>query len=219
MTPARSTIARGLSSSHDCGSDRRGKTPFPTNFVALRKGKPPDKDDQPVVVAPVARVEEKTSPTPPPARTARGNWHRRSLTSCPIGREVTTANSGSIDVLAIDANANLVALVLKGEKPPQNILAQTLDQAAGCEVCPSIKSTRSQWIPKERRLARLLRIISARHCRRTVNASHSMIILASELDDSSDRVVRYLAREHNVPIRVMHIALFKTASEEFVGRA
>jgi hypothetical protein len=54
---------------------------------------------------------------------------------------------------------------------------------------------------------------------KTVNVSHSMLILASDLDDSSERIVQYLATQHGVPIQVLFIALFKTAAGEFLGRA
>jgi hypothetical protein len=46
-----------------------------------------------------------------------------------------------------------------------------------------------------------------------------MVILASELDDSSERIMQYLAKQHGVPIHVLFIALFKTPAGEFLGRA
>jgi hypothetical protein len=54
---------------------------------------------------------------------------------------------------------------------------------------------------------------------KTVNASHSMVILASELDASSERIMLYLSKQHGVPIQVLFVALFKTAFGEFLARA
>jgi hypothetical protein len=53
----------------------------------------------------------------------------------------------------------------------------------------------------------------------TVNGSHSIIILASELDDSSERIVEYLAEQYGVPINVLFFTFFKATSGEYMGRA
>src|SRR5580700_6288106 len=47
-----------------------------------------------------------------------------------IGRQVTTASHGRIDLLGIDAGANLVVLELKRDKTPREIVAQALDYAS-----------------------------------------------------------------------------------------
>ncbi len=47
-----------------------------------------------------------------------------------VGRQVTTANRGRIDLLAIDSEANLVVLELKRDKTPREIVAQALDYAS-----------------------------------------------------------------------------------------
>lgn len=47
-----------------------------------------------------------------------------------IGRQVTTANQGRIDLLGIDDEANLVVLELKRDKTPREIVAQALDYAS-----------------------------------------------------------------------------------------
>ena len=52
-----------------------------------------------------------------------------------------------------------------------------------------------------------------------VNASHSMIILVPESDDSAQRVVRYLSGAHKVPIQVFLVSVFTTSSGEFVASA
>jgi hypothetical protein len=136
-----------------------------------------------------------------------------------VGRQVATATGGSIDLLAIDAQGNLVVLELKRDKAPHEIVAQTLDHAswvsdlsyeqidaitkgfAGKPLSQEFSDHFGNAIPK------------------TVNTSHSMVILASELDASSERIMHYLAKQHRVPIHVLFIALFKTATGEFIGRA
>jgi hypothetical protein len=136
-----------------------------------------------------------------------------------VGRQVTTASGGSIDLLAIDAQANLVVLVLKRDKAPHELLAQTLDHASWVN---DLSYEQIDTVAKGFTGKPLWQAFSDHYgvsIPKTVNVSHSMLILASDLDDSSERIVQYLAAQHNVPIQVLFIALFKTASGEFLGRA
>ena len=52
-----------------------------------------------------------------------------------------------------------------------------------------------------------------------VNATHSMMIVASELDESSERIVQYLAEEHGVSINAVYFNFFRFDDQEFLGRA
>jgi RecB family endonuclease NucS len=60
-----------------------------------------------------------------------------------VGRQVTTANRGRIDLLAIDDEANLVVLELKRDKTPREIVAQALDYASWVKTSPMSKSRQS----------------------------------------------------------------------------
>ena len=136
-----------------------------------------------------------------------------------VGRQVTTGSGGSIDLLAIDGQANLMVLVLKRDKPPHELLAQTLDHAAWVS---DLTYEQIDTITKGFTAKPLWQAFSDHFgvsIPKAVNASHSMLILASDLDDPSERIVQYLATQHKVPIEVLFIALFKTAAGEFLGRA
>jgi hypothetical protein len=136
-----------------------------------------------------------------------------------IGRQVTTANYGRIDLLAIDDEGNLVVLELKRDKTPREIVAQALDYAS---CVNDLSYEQIDTITKGFTGKPLSQAFSDHYgfsVPQTVNGSHSMIILASELDDSSERIVQYLAEQYGVPINVLFFTFFKTASGEFVGRA
>jgi hypothetical protein len=136
-----------------------------------------------------------------------------------VGRQVATARGGSIDLLAVDSQANLVVLVLKRDKAPHKLLAQTLDYAswAKARTFEEIDTITRKFTGKP--LCQAFSDHFGVPIPESVNATHSMLIVTTELDDSSQRIVQYLAAEHKVPIHVLFVALFKTAWGEFLGRA
>jgi hypothetical protein len=136
-----------------------------------------------------------------------------------VGRQVTTASYGRIDLLAIDAEANLVVLELKRNKTPREIVAQALDYASWVN---DLSYEQIETISKDfthKPLAQAFIDHYGFSIPQTVNGNHSMVILASELDDSSERIVQYLADQYKVPINVLFFTFFKAASGEFLGRA
>jgi hypothetical protein len=136
-----------------------------------------------------------------------------------IGRQVTTANQGRIDLLAIDNEANLVVLELKRDKTPREIVAQALDYASWVK---DLSYEQIEIITKDFTGKPLAQVFNEHYgfsIPQTVNGNHSMVILASELDDSSERIVEYLADQYGVPINVLFFTFFKAVSSEFVGRA
>ena len=136
-----------------------------------------------------------------------------------IGRQVTTSYRGHIDLLGIDSDANLVILELKRDKTPRDIVAQTLDYATWVK---DLSYQQADAIATGY-LSKSLKDAFAEHfgfaIPQTINVSHSMVILASELDDSSERIVQYLNTEHEVNINVIFFTFFGTKAGEFLGRA
>jgi TPR repeat protein len=187
-------------------------------FVA-RKGAGASNRGNGQLAAKAGSPVEARSPNPSQPVVAAGGDSILGINVLLVGRKVTTATGGCIDLLGIDGQANLVALELKRDKRPHEIVALTLDHASwvnhlsyeqidaitqgftGKSLCQAFHDHFGKAIPK------------------SVNASPSMVIVASELDASSERVVQYLAKKHGVPIHVLRIALYKTASGEFLGRA
>ena len=136
-----------------------------------------------------------------------------------IGRQVTAANNARIDLLAIDSDGNLVVLELKRGKTPRDVIAQALDYASWVK---DLTYDQIELITQEFTGKSLSQAFSEHYdfpVPQTVNTTHSMVILASELDDSSERIVQYLAEQYKVPINVLFFTFFEAASGEFVGRA
>jgi TPR repeat protein len=201
MTP--SQIAEGQRLSQDFLARRRGGNSTPGNGQ--------------VAVVAVPPIEERSvNPSPPVVRA--GGKNILGIDVLLIGRKVPTTGGGNIDLLAIDAQANLVVLALKRDKAPHEIVAQTLDHASWVKGLSyeQIDRITKGFIGKP--LSQAFNEHFSQAIPETVNGSHSMIILASELDDSTKRIMKYLAKQHGVPIRVLFMALFKTPAGEFLGR-
>ena len=202
MTPAQIAEARRLS--HE--------------FVMRKTGGVLNRDNHHDAAEADSPVEEQSVNPSQSVLTGRGDTFL-GIDVLPIGSRVKTASGGCIDLLAIDGQANLVVLILKGEKAPHELLAETLDHASWVNALAyeQIDTITKGFAGKP--LEQAFSDHFGIPIPGTVNTSHSMLILTSELDDSSGRIVQYLAKRHEVPIQVLFIALFKTASAEFVGRA
>jgi TPR repeat protein len=200
MTPAQ--IAEGQRLSQDFLGRRASATSQRSNgqIAAIADSPPP---------------EPELTPSDPVVRA--GGKDILGIDLLPIGRRVATAAGGCIDLLAIDGQANLVVLELKRDKAPHEIMVQTLDHASWVK---SLSYEQIETITKEF-TGKLLGQAFSEHFGKaipeTVNASHSMVILASDWDDSSMRIMQYLAKQHGVPIHVLFMGLFKTKSGEFLG--
>lgn len=53
----------------------------------------------------------------------------------------------------------------------------------------------------------------------TLNDQHRMYIVASEIDSSTERIVKYLSESHGVDINVATFVFFKNEDHEFIGKS
>ncbi|MFW5653857.1 MAG: hypothetical protein ACOC0P_07395, partial [Planctomycetota bacterium] len=52
-----------------------------------------------------------------------------------------------------------------------------------------------------------------------LNASHELVLVAAELDDSSERIIEYLSEEHGVAINAVFFRVFQDGEHEYLTRA
>lgn len=135
-----------------------------------------------------------------------------------IGRQVATPYGGRIDLLAMDSDGNLVILELKKDKTPRDVVAQALDYASWVKDLnyKEIESIVLNYLDKSLADVFAERFLSA--LPEELNKEHSIVIVASELDSSSERIVRYLSSEHNLNINCIFFKFFKEGEQEFLGR-
>lgn len=136
-----------------------------------------------------------------------------------IGRQVHTESGGKIDLLAIDQSGNVIVLELKRDKTPRDIVAQVLDYASWVK----------DWTPKHLdQIAKgyLNESLDVAFSERfnadlpeSLNVSHSMVIIASELDESSERIIQYLVDQYGMNINAIFFNFFTDDGRELLGRS
>ena len=137
-----------------------------------------------------------------------------------IGRQVTTAFGKFIDLLAMDDEGNLVVIELKRKRTAREVVAQVLDYGSwvaglsrdgiaaiyadknpGSELEKGFDETFDVSLPDE------------------INLAHRLIVVAAELDSSTERIINYLTNQFGVPINAVFFRYFKEGKNEFLARS
>lgn len=137
-----------------------------------------------------------------------------------IGEQVETAAGAFIDLLCIDAAGTLVVVELKRDKTPREVTAQALDYASwvkdlGIEEIDGIAARHF----KGKTLKAAFQSKFGTELPEVINEHHAMRIVASEIDDSTERIIRYLAETYGVDINAVRFQFFQAADgREFLVR-
>ncbi len=136
-----------------------------------------------------------------------------------IGRQVTTAFGKFIDLLAIDRDGTLVIIELKRDKTPREVVAQTLDYASWAKDLSYDQITE---IYAEKNGGQKFEVgfsdAFGSSARESINESHRMVVVASELDSSTERILNYLNDNYGVPINIVFFRYFKDKENEYLTR-
>jgi hypothetical protein len=125
-----------------------------------------------------------------------------------IGRQVVTDFGGKIDLLAIDRDGNLTILELKRDRTPREIVAQILDYASWASTLTTKELYTIASKYKGEKLDSIFSDGFDSEIPEKLNTSHNMVIVASELDEPSRRIVEYLSTVHNVSINTLFFNTF-----------
>lgn len=143
-----------------------------------------------------------------------------------IGQQVRTSSRNRLDLLGIDAEGDLHIIELKRDKTPRDVVAQALDYASWVrdltyddivEIYEEFDETR------EFEEAFGEKFSSARPegesgVPEDINQTHSLTIVASELDDGTERIIEYLADEYSVPVNAVRFNYYRDDGHEYIGR-
>lgn len=137
-----------------------------------------------------------------------------------IGRQESTGFGGRVDLLAIAPDGGLVLIELKRERTPREVVAQALDYASWVEQLQpdAIASIYGRFAP-----GRSLADDFRQHFHHdldedSLNSNHQIIIVAASLDDSTERILKYLS-EKDIPINILFFQVFMHGTEQLISRA
>lgn len=140
-----------------------------------------------------------------------------------IGRQILTSYGKIIDLLAMDSQGDLIIIELKKDKTPRDVVAQTLDYASwvkrlSAEQVIGIADDYFSRIEKET-LDEVFFQKFQTNLPSELNINHSMLIVASIIDESTERIVAYLSEEYGVRLNVLEFSYFTDATgKEFLSR-
>jgi hypothetical protein len=137
-----------------------------------------------------------------------------------IGRQEVTLHGGRIDLLAIAPDASLVLIELKRDKTPREIVAQALDYASWVEQLTAERIAQIyQRFCKGCNLDETFRQrFGTELDEETLNQSHQIIIVAAELDPSTERIIGYL-NARDIAINAVFFQVFQNGSDQLLSRA
>jgi hypothetical protein len=122
--------------------------------------------------------------------------------------------------LAVAPDASLVLIELKRNRTPRDVVAQSLDYAAWVEKLrpEDITAIYGRFAPGHSLAQDFRQRFGKELDEETINQSHQIVIVASALDDSSERIVAYLS-ERDIPINVLCFQIFSHGDEQLLSRA
>ncbi len=142
-----------------------------------------------------------------------------------IGREVATGVGGRIDILAVDAEGNLIAIELKRSRTPREVVAQVLDYGSSLRRMSSDEIA-NIYIDYQRRFLNIDSPMGINDALQEkfksvpdeLNASHRLLIVAEDLDPSTERIILYLQDEYDVNINVVLFRAFQDKGSLYLTR-
>lgn len=136
-----------------------------------------------------------------------------------IGRQVPTLYGKFIDMLAMDASGNLSIIELKKSRTPREVVAQLLDyaswaQSLSYEEIAAIYSDKNQG----KKLEEGFDDAFGGSLPEQINQNHELIVVASELDASTERIINYLSDNYSVPINAVFFRFFRDNERDYLAR-
>ncbi|WP_245977625.1 hypothetical protein [Kushneria sinocarnis] len=145
-----------------------------------------------------------------------------------IGRQVRTDFDKLIDLLALDVNGNVIIIELKRDRTPREVVAQAIDYASWVVTLSDyqlieIYEKFAEHYPRSH--ASLGEAFEAKFgialTDVALNDSHQMVVVATRLDASSERIINYLNNYggENLSINAMFFSAFEDNGNQYLSRA
>jgi hypothetical protein len=138
-----------------------------------------------------------------------------------IGRQVPTKYGKFVDLLALGPQGDLYVIELKRDRTPREVVAQALDYGSWARTLDyETLETIFAAYPAASGLAfeDAQRKAFGGEVPDELNGNHHLVIVASEIDPSTERIVEYLS-EYEVPINVVFFRYLRDGVNEYLARS
>jgi hypothetical protein len=127
-------------------------------------------------------------------------------------------SGGFVDLLCINAEGHIHAIELKRDRAPREVVAQALDYGSwvvdlSYDQIEAIFASRSQGQTFEQAFTEFFGVPVPD----TINEQHRLTIVASELDDRTERIITYVS-SFGVPVNVVFFRYFEDDGREYLMR-
>jgi hypothetical protein len=143
-----------------------------------------------------------------------------------IGQQVHTDYGKFIDLLALDASGSVIIIELKKARTPRDVVAQVIDYASWIEDLPSERLSQiySDFAKKQPLKHATLddafrNKFQMELTEDDLNSSHQMVIVAAELDASTERIISYLNDKASVAVNAVFFSVFEDGDSRYLSRA
>lgn len=143
-----------------------------------------------------------------------------------IGRQVRTSYDKLIDLLAMDANGSIIIVELKRQKTPRDVVAQAIDYASwvvgltDSDIVDVYLGFADKYQQPHATLDEAFEAkFRAPLSEVTVNDSHQMVVVATELDASTERIINYLNDHAQIAINALFFSAFEDGGNQYLSRA
>ncbi|MBD2447371.1 DUF91 domain-containing protein [Nostoc sp. FACHB-152] len=131
-----------------------------------------------------------------------------------IGKEVQTDYGGFIDLLCLDQKGDIFIIELKRGKTPREVTAQALDYASWVQHLSNenITNIANNYLNNkfDLELDKAFQKNFNTELPEVINTNHHILIVASEIDTSSERIINYLSETYGVSINAVTFNYFRS---------
>lgn len=139
-----------------------------------------------------------------------------------LGNQVKTAAGKFIDILCMDYGGDLVVIELKKGMTPREVTAQVIDYAASVSMLTT-EELAQMYLDYSKDDKTLNEAYKEKYGieldEENVNQKVKMVVVASQMDNSTERIVTFLCNTYGVDINILFFNVFKCGDERIISRA
>ena len=139
-----------------------------------------------------------------------------------LGNQVRTNSGKYIDILCMDHDGDMVIVELKKDLTPREVTAQVLDYAASVSAMTT-DDIAQIFLSNHDDKASLNEVYREKYGKEldeeSVNTSVKMVIVAAQMDNETERIIKFLRDVYQVDINIMFFHVFKTGDQRLISRA